>query len=106
MIKIASLKRTYFEEISFRAEGAKPCGGWFLPGQHCVLQFCEYVIDPEQVVPPHEGEGLLQLLERDLVPVPHVLVQEVHLPQYPQFPLTKMLQGFRLKIVTLLQRLT
>ena len=71
-----------------------------------MLQYCEYELDPEQLYPPQEGEGLLQLLERDLVPVPHVLVQEVHLPQYPQLPLTKMLQGLRIKIVTSLKRLT
>ena len=62
-----------------------------IPLQHCVLQYCEYVLNPEQLFPPHEGEGLLQLLERDLVPVPHDLLQVDQPAQDPQLPSTKMI---------------
>ena len=60
----------------------------FLPGQHCVLQFSLKELDPGQLFPPQEGVGLLQLLDRDLVPVPHDLLQEVQLFHNPQLPST------------------
>ena len=60
----------------------------FLPGQHCVLQFSLKVLDPEQLRPPQEGAGLLQLLDRDLVPVPHDLLQVDQAAQDPQLAFT------------------
>ena len=58
------------------------------PGQHCVLQFSLKELDPEQLFPPQEGAGLLQVLDRDLVPVPHDLLQVDKAAQDPQLPLT------------------
>ena len=60
-----------------------------LPGLHvCVLQFSLKELDPAQVFPPQEGSGLLQLLDRDLVPVPHDLLQVDQAAQDPQLALT------------------
>ena len=59
-----------------------------LPGQHFVLQFSLKELDPEQLFPPQEGAGLLQLRDRDLVPVPHDLLQVDQAAQDPQLPLT------------------
>jgi hypothetical protein len=51
-----------------------------------VLQDVDSVLDPEQVVPPLEGEGLLQSLVRDWFPPPHVKLQVPQELQAPQFP--------------------
>ena len=60
-----------------------------LPGLHvCVLQLSVKELDPWQVFPPQEGAGLLQLLDRDLVPVPHDLLQVDQPAQDPHLPLT------------------
>ena len=60
-----------------------------LPGLHaCVLQLSVKELDPGQVFPPQEGAGQLQLLYRDLVPVPHVLLQVDQPAQDPQLPFT------------------
>ena len=53
-----------------------------------MLQFSLKVLDPEQLFPPQEGAGLLQLLDRVLVPVPHDLLQVDQPAQEPQLPLT------------------
>ena len=59
-----------------------------LPGQHFVLQFSLKELDPEQLCPPQEEAGLLQVLDRDLVPVPHDLLQVDHPAQDPHLPFT------------------
>ena len=60
-----------------------------LPVLHvCVLQFSLKELDPAQVFPPQEGSGLLQLLDRDLVPVPHDLLQVDQAAQDPHLPFT------------------
>ena len=60
-----------------------------LPGLHvCVLQLSVKELDPGQLFPPQEGAGLLQVLDRDLVPVPHDLLQVDQPAQDPQLPLT------------------
>ena len=54
-----------------------------------MLQFPFKELDPGQLFPPQEGLGLLQLLERDLIPVPHDLLQVDQPAQEPHFPSTK-----------------
>ncbi len=57
-----------------------------LIGHRSVLQDVDSELDPEQVVPPLEGEGLLQSLVRDWFPPPHVKLQVPQELQAPQFP--------------------
>ena len=59
-----------------------------LPGHIWVLQLSFKELDPGQLFPPQEGAGLLQLLDRDLVPVPHDLLQVDQPAQELQLPLT------------------
>ena len=60
-----------------------------LPGGHvCVLQLSFKELNPGQLFPPQEGAGLLQLLDRVLVPVPHDLLQVDQAAQDPHLPLT------------------
>ena len=60
----------------------------YLPGHFCVLQYSLKELDPEQLRPPQEGAGQLQLLDRYLVPVPHDLLQVDQAAQDPQLPFT------------------
>lgn len=46
-------------------------------------------LPPTQNLPPNEGDGASQLLAREVVPPPHVLVQLVHDSQFSQPPSTK-----------------
>ena len=45
-----------------------------VPGHGSVLQSAVSVESPEQSAPPLLGDGFVQVLVLDLVPVPHVLV--------------------------------
>ena len=53
-----------------------------------MLQEVESELEPEQVEPPLEGAGLSQLRLLDMLPEPHVRLQEPQEPQEPQFPFT------------------
>ena len=53
-----------------------------------MLQYTLNELDPEQLRPPQEGAGQLQLLDRYLVPVPHDLLQVDQPAQDPQLPFT------------------
>jgi hypothetical protein len=55
-----------------------------------VLQLCTSNDSPEQPVPPLDGAGLSQILDRCQVPPPHELVQSEKIDQEPQLPLTKI----------------
>ena len=60
------------------------CQSVFLPEHNCVLQFplnfsSVSEPDPKQLRPLQKVLGLSQLLVRDLVPVPHGLLQEDNL---------------------------
>ena len=44
---------------------------------------------PKQLLPPFDGAGFEQALDRDFCPVPHVLVQEEYSAHVVHMPLTK-----------------
>jgi hypothetical protein len=51
-----------------------------------MLQELDSELNPRQVVPPLEGEGLLQSLVLNWFPPPHVVLQVPQELQAPQFP--------------------
>ena len=64
----------------------------YLPGHFYVLQYSLKELDPEQLRPPQEGAGQLQLLDRYLVPAPHDLLQADQAAQDPQLPFTGLIK--------------
>jgi hypothetical protein len=71
----------------------------YLLMQTWVLQSRELASDPEQVAPPYWGEGLVQDLDLDWVPPPHVTEHIPYEPQPDQDPSTvKLNQTPKLKL--------
>ena len=61
-----------------------------LPGQGTWLQDRLSRAVPKQDFPPYLGGGFVQLLERSWEPVPHGMLQELHLLQLDQPPFTEI----------------
>ena len=61
-----------------------------LPGQRWVLQFRVCFLSPVHRFPPYAGRGLVQVLVRYWMPVPHLLEHAHHLLQRLQPPFTLM----------------
>lgn len=72
------------EFIYIREQGAKihDCVSWTLP---------------EHGFPPWDGAGCVQDRVRDIIPAPHVTLQEPQLPQFDQPPFTEMKMCILLK---------
>ena len=63
------------------------CQHMLIPGHPFVLHEGLSIEEPGQGLPPFAGDGLVQDLDLDLVPPPHVTVHDVQLLQllYPPF---------------------
>ena len=60
-----------------------------LPGQFWVLHVATSRSNPMQLSPPSDGDGLSQILDLNLFPIPQLLEQVPNVVHPPHFPSTK-----------------